>query len=33
MKYRVKDTVVLVGNPVHNSSIEKMMWNLLKEGK
>lgn len=28
-----KDTVVLVGNPVHNSSIEKMMWNLLKEGK
>lgn len=28
-----KDTVVLVGNPVHNSNIEKMMWNLLKEGK
>lgn len=28
-----KDTVVLVGNPLHNSNIGKIMWNLLKESE
>ncbi|MCM1517006.1 MAG: hypothetical protein NC080_11475, partial [Paraprevotella sp.] len=28
-----KDSVVLVGNPVHNSRVADMMWNIIQGNK